>query len=123
MIAETTWAPVESKRTNYVWNSTSSGISFFQTRKVYTVPWSVFFKVYEQARSMMQDSGRPVVVGTSMTSPPTGSLGAWVASSGLVLERGAKLTPRHLCSLGLVYGRMGSVENSNSGNCILWIVR
>jgi len=121
MINEKTWHPAKTKQTHFVWEATESGLELHHSTgsASHVISWQAFYEVLEHARNQAQSSNAPIVAGCSMTSPPAGSIGAWVKTKKLKNPKGA-LTPRHLSFLGPIYKKMGFISRVTKGNSILW---
>lgn len=120
MINENTWHRDENKQTNFVWEATAAGIELHHSNPSYTIPWSTFHAVYNQASLMAIQAHGVVTAGTGMTNPTPDSVGEWVLNQNLPISNGT-LTPRHLSFLGPILGRMGFIRRQLNGNSIQWV--
>lgn len=122
MINETTWNRAPDQQTHFAWNATSEGIRLEHNNgnPSYTIPWHVFYTVFQQARNMALETNGVVTAGLSENNPAEGTVGAWVLPQRLVISNGV-LTPRHLSFIGPILGRMGFITHQHRGIAIQWV--
>lgn len=125
MIVESTWHPNARRRTQFVWEATDDGIRLFHGNgnPLYIIPWTALKAVLDETRRIAAASpGGVVVAGCSQTTPPAGSVGAWVMKAKLKILPSGNLTPQHLSFIGPILGRMQHIKPVPGSRSIHWTV-